>query len=68
MVVFRIWDPVEGKFCCSGRGLYAKNGRSIWMSTGAVGVALSHMPEDIKDRLIIRAYELVEVDSMGEAS
>ena len=66
MIVYRIWDPAQGEFCCSGRGLYAKNGRSIWMSPGAVGAALRWMPESIRDRLVIRVYELVEIDSMGE--
>jgi len=61
MIVYRIYDPVEGKFCCSGRGLYAKNGRSIWLALSGAKLALKHMPAPIKDRLVIREFELAEV-------
>ena len=58
--VYRIFDPIEQKFCASGRGLYAHNGRSIWGGKGAAKVALSNMPEKIRGRLIIKEFVLVE--------
>ncbi len=58
--VYRIFDPIEKKFCSSGRGLYAHNGRSMWGGKGAAKVALSNMPEEIKSRLIIKEFLLVE--------
>jgi len=67
MIVYRIYDPVEGEFHRSARSILdGKNGRTIWMSMDAIEVALSRIPKDIKDRLVIRAYELVEVDDLGE--
>ena len=60
--VYRIFDPIEDKFCCSGRGLNANNGRSIWTSRGAAARALVCMPDGIKDRLIIKQYALVETE------
>lgn len=59
-VVYRIWDPVEGKFCCSGRSLYASNGRSMWLAYSGAALALKYMPDDIRDRLVIKEFELVE--------
>jgi hypothetical protein len=59
-IVFRIFDPLENKYCCSGRGMFAKNGRSVWNSRAAVRVALSHMPKDIKSRLVIKEFALTE--------
>ena len=58
--VYRIFDPVENKFCSSGRGLYAHNGRSMWGGKGAARVALANMPEEIRSRLVIKEYLLVE--------
>lgn len=58
--VYRIFDPVENKFCSSGRGLYAHNGRSMWGGKGAAKVALSNMPKEIRSRLIIKEFFLVE--------
>lgn len=60
-VVWRIWDPVEEKFCSTGRSRYAKNGRSVWMSKGAASVALGQMPADVKARAVVREYNLVPV-------
>ena len=62
IIVYRIYDPKEDKYCSSGRGLYAQNGRSIWMSLGAVRVAFKNMPPDIKDRLKIQAFTLEPVE------
>ena len=60
-IVYRIFDPVENNFCESGRGLYAKNGRSVWFGEGGARLALRYMPKEIKDRLVIKAYRLVDV-------
>jgi len=58
--VYRIYDPVEKKFCASGHSLYGK-GRSIWMNSGSANLALKYMPEDIQERLVIKKFKLVEV-------
>lgn len=63
-VVYRIFDPVEQRFCCSGRGLYSQNGRSVWMSANGVNSALRNMPKDIKDRLVIKKYFLIDKESV----
>lgn len=60
-LIYRIYDPVAEKFCSSGRGLYAKNGRTFWAAKGAVMVALANMPAEIRGRLIVRTFELREV-------
>lgn len=60
-VVWRIWDPTAGMFCSSGRSLYAKNGRSIWMSKGAAAVALGRMPAEVRERALLCAFNLVPV-------
>lgn len=60
-IVWRVWDPVEGMFCASGRSLYAKNGRSVWMSRGAASVALGQMPAEVRARAVVCAYNLVPV-------
>lgn len=60
-VVWRVWDPVAEMFCSSGRSLYAKNGRSVWMSKGAASVALGQMPADVKARAVVCAFNLVPV-------
>jgi hypothetical protein len=61
-VAYRIYDPVEQKFCCSGRGLYAHNGRSVWLSKAGASVALRNMPAQVKARARIRTFNLVERD------
>lgn len=74
MIVYRLWDPVEGKFygrCIEGgwaspESWYTDDARSIWLKLPHAEYSLSIAPPDIKDRLVIRAYELVEIDSMGE--
>ncbi len=63
--VFRIYDPVEKKFCCSGATLYGKT-RSIWANKSGAINALSHMPDDIKDRLEIKKFQLLEVAELPE--
>lgn len=60
-VVYRIFDPVQNMYCSSGRGFYAHNGRSVWVSKGAVKNALRNMPVEIRDRLIVKEFALVEV-------
>lgn len=60
-VVYRIFDPEECQFCASGRGLYAQNGRSVWFSKSAAGVAKAHMPSKIRDRLVVKRFMLVEI-------
>jgi hypothetical protein len=57
-VCCKIWDPVEGKFCSSGTGLYGRK-RSIWNGMAQAKTALNHMEN--KDRLEIKTYILVEV-------
>ena len=52
--IYRIYDPIENKFCCSGRGLYAKNGRSVWASRSAAMVALINMPKEVRERATIK--------------
>jgi hypothetical protein len=58
--VFRIFDPVEKKFCSSGATLYGR-GRSIWANKSGVVNALNNMPDDIKGRLEIKKFQLEEV-------
>lgn len=60
MNAYRIYDPVEDKFCSSGRGLYSSNGRTIWISKSGAKLALKHMPPEIKDRLVLKEYTLIE--------
>ncbi len=61
-IVYRIFDPEVGKFCCSGRGLYAGNGRSVWASKSGATVTLKHLPADVKARVVIKAFRLIEVE------
>ena len=58
--VFRIYDPVADKFCCSGRGLYANNGRSVWFARSAAVNVLKKLPAEVRERAIIKEYALVE--------
>lgn len=62
MKVYRVYDPIENKFCCTGRSLYSGNGRSVWFNKGAATSALKNMPDEIKDRLQIKAFMLVELE------
>lgn len=59
MTVWRIWDPVEEVYCRSGRGLYAKNGRSIWMTKSGASNTRNRLLVEIRDRVEIREYVLV---------
>ena len=65
-IVYRIYDPVEGKYCCSGRGLYASNGRSVWFIKGAATTAFSHLPTEIQARAEIVPCRLVPIQANGE--
>lgn len=60
-IVWRIFDPEECRFCVSGRGWWATNGRSVWFSKSAAGVAKAHMPSKIRDRLVVKRFVLVEI-------
>ena len=60
--VYRIWDPVEQKFCSSGRSMYANNGRSIWMTKGAATMAKKTMPKHTE----IKEYILIETTKENE--
>ena len=70
MIIYRLWDPVEEKFyarCVEGGWAnpdywYANNSNSIWTKLSQAEYSLSIAPPDIKDRLVIRAYELVEAE------
>ena len=64
-IVYRIYDPVEERFCESGRGLYAKNGRSVWFGKTGAAVAKRYMPN--KERLEIRMFELVPLKGKDNA-
>jgi len=57
--VYRIFDPVEKKYCASGHSLYGK-GRSIWLNMSSATNAKKHMSDEIRDRLIIRKFQMVE--------
>jgi hypothetical protein len=59
IVVFRVFDPVEDKFCSSGHSLYGK-GRTIWMNAAGATLAKMSMPTEIQDRLVIKKFRLVE--------
>lgn len=61
-VVYRIFDPEVGKFCCSGRSLYAGNGRSIWAAKSGATVTLRNLPADVRERAVIKAFQLVEIE------
>jgi hypothetical protein len=68
ITVFRIYDPVAQEFLSrSGRGLYAKNGKSIWMSRRTAMIAVRKLPPVIRARAEIKVYSLVEVKP-GEAN
>ncbi len=64
--VFRVFDPVENKYCSTGRSLYAGNGRSVWANKSGASNARNNMPDEIKDRLEIRKFQLVEVRELPE--
>ena len=57
--VYRIYDPETQKFCASGHSLYGK-GRSIWMNASGASNARNNMPEEIRERLVIKKFKLVE--------
>lgn len=57
--VYRVYDPETQNFCSSGHSLYGK-GRSIWMNIGGAVNAKKNMPTDIRDRLVIKKFRLVE--------
>lgn len=59
--VWRIWDPIEQKFCSSGTSLYATGGRSVWLGLGGCKAALREMPKEIRDRAEFKEFTLVEV-------
>lgn len=61
-ICYRIFDPEVGKFCCSGRGLYAKNGRSVWFGQGVVHNVFNGLPQEVKERAVIKLYKLVELE------
>jgi hypothetical protein len=61
MKVYRVYDPQENKFCCTGRSLYSGNGRSAWFNKGGAVNARNNMPDEIKDRLEIKVFQLVEI-------
>jgi hypothetical protein len=56
-IFYRVYDPIEEKFCQSGRGIYA-NGRSIWTTKGTAANAKNNMP--FHERLVIKKFRLVE--------
>lgn len=62
MIIYRLWDPVEEKFYSNSERLYANNKTTIWTSKTVVEYLLGQAQPDIKGRLVIRAYELVEVE------
>ena len=64
--VWRIWDPVEQKFCCSGRGLYASSGRSFWATRSAMARAYSALPLAIKLRADMQEFALVKREVADE--
>ena len=64
VIVYRIYDPVEKIYCESGRGLYAKNGRSIWIGKTGAAVAKQYMPN--KERLEVRAFRLVPLEDSSD--
>ena len=63
-VVWRIYDPVAGEYCCSGRGLYAKNGRSVWFARSGAALAVRYMPQEIRERIEIQEFYLVRVEGV----
>jgi hypothetical protein len=67
ITVYRLYDPVEKKFCCSGRSLYASNARSVWLGRGGVMNAKKNLPEEVRRRVELKEYTLIEKggDSFG---
>ena len=59
-VCWRIYDPVRKAYCCSGRHA-AGNGRSVWFGRNAAVLAMTYMPREIRGRLLIKKFKLVEV-------
>lgn len=58
-----IWDPLERKFCRSGRGR-GRKGRAVWLGAHAASIALKHMPQEIQERAEIREYYLLSRDHL----
>ena len=61
-VVYRIYDPMAKQFCCSGRHLYATNGRSVWFAKSAAVNVRNGLPQEIRSRVVIKPYRLVPID------
>lgn len=57
---YKIFDPVMGKFCRSGRSLYGKP-RTAWANKAGAANALKNMPKDVRERVIIKKFSLTEI-------
>lgn len=58
--VYRVRDKETGEYRRSGTGLYANNGRSVWMSKASAINARSFMLKEDQPYLEIVRFVLVE--------
>lgn len=61
VTVFRIWNRDKRAFVRSGRGRYAKNGRTLWAKKSGAIRAVQELPVGERIACVIKEYELVEI-------
>lgn len=59
--VYRVWNNHTGQWVSSGRGLYAKNQRTIWMAKSGAVKTINNLPAAERGDCIVRKFVLVEV-------
>lgn len=62
MKIYRLYDPETKSYVSSGRSLYAKNGRSLWLNRSGALNAKKNLADDVRARVELVTYELVEID------
>lgn len=61
MTIWRIRQRTTGEFKKSGRGMYARNTRTMWAGIGQARRAYQEMDEDYRSNCDLVEYELREV-------
>ena len=59
--VYRIWDPKEREFVTSSQR--HGRGRSMWASKSTISLMLNYMRPEVRERMEVKKFELVEVSN-----
>lgn len=60
--VYRVFDPVAGRYCQSAGSRIGNTTRSVWTTHSGAVQARNHLPEEVRSRAVIKKFRLNEVE------